>query len=49
MTTLATRRPLRAARRRRIALYILIVAGGTLAALSLAGISFSMAVSTWTY
>jgi len=49
MTTLQNRRPLRAARRRRIGLYVLIVGGGTLAAIALAAASFYMAVNTWTY
>lgn len=49
MTALHSRRPLRTAHRRRIALYVLIVAGGTLAALGLAGLGVSMAVDTWTF
>lgn len=49
MIAVHLRQPLKAARRRRIALYVTIVAGGTLAALGLAGLGVAMAVNAWTF
>lgn len=49
MSTLSTRRPLVAARRRRTGVYAAIVGGGTIAASLLAVLAFAMVNGAWTF